>query len=397
MHSRIPFVTVCIALVFAALYALFGVHLAETARTHDFLNLYTGGRMGFEGRWDDLHDPAAQLQVEQRYRGVDPLRPFVRPPFYAVLLAPVGALPFESAFWLWIAVGWGVFAVCCWWAARTFHPDALVLGAMFLPAALGIAHGQDCVLMLAIMTASYALAERDKPVAAGAVAGLAVVKFHLILLFPVLLVVQRRWRMLAGFCTVASICALASVALVGIDGSRAYISLLTRDDIPLLSPGRELMVNGAGTLMNFGVNSKGAEFMLALLAVVLAAIAARGDSWRLYPAAAAGGLFAMPHTYAYDAAFLLPGLWAVVYRSQSRTARAVAVALCTPIPYGLNLANAPWPAVTPILLLLLLASLAAEPLLRRLPRDEESVGRDIFPVGDKFALDNAAVPPEKLL
>jgi hypothetical protein len=273
----------------------------------------------------------------------------------------------------------------------------MVLGALFLPAGLGIAHGQDCVLLLAIMAASYALAERNKPFAAGSVAGLLVVKFHLAVLFPVLLVVQRRWRMLAGFCLAVSGCAIASLALAGVDGTREYILLLTRDDIPLLSPGRQLMVNAAGMLMNLGIANRPVEIAIALLAVVLAIVAARRELWRLYPAAAAGALVAMPHTYAYDAAFLLPGLWAVAYRSSSMITRTVAVALCTPIPYGLNLASAPWPAATPALLLLLLGCLAWEPLLRRLPGDKQSVRRDILPVGNELAFDDPAMPPEKLL
>ena len=394
---RVPIVTLLIALLFAGLYIAIGVALAETARTHDFLNLYTGGRMAIEGRWADLHDPAAQLEVERRYRNIDPLRPFVRPAFYAAMLAPLSALKFETAFWVSMTAWWVVLAGCCWWATRAFHPDALVLGALFLPASLGIAHGQDCVLLLAIVACSYALAERDKPLAAGAVAGLLVVKFHLAVLFPVLLLAQRRWRMLAGFCAAACACAAVSVALVGVDGSRDYISLLTRNDIPLLSPGRQLMVNAAGMLMNFGIESRLIEFTLVGVAVSCAIVAARRELWKLYPAAAAGALFAVPHTYAYDLAYLLPGLWAVVYRSQSKITKAVAVALCTPIPYGLNLALAPWPAVTPSLLLLLLACLAAEPLFGRLPGDEKAVGGNVLPVRNKFTFDSAAVPPEKLL
>ena len=394
---RVPLVTLLIGLLFAGLYVAIGVTLAETARTHDFLNLYTGGRMAFEGRWADLHDPAAQLEVEKRYRHVDPLRPFVRPAFYAAILAPLAALKFETAFWVSMSLWIFLLSACCWWATRAFHPDALVLGSLFLPAWLGIAHGQDCVLPLLIMACSYALAERNKPFTAGAVAGLLVVKFHLAVLFPVLLLVQRRWRMLGGFCGVAFACAAVSVALVGIDGSRKYIALITSNDIPLLSPGRQLMVNAAGMLMNFGVENTPVEVMLAVVAAGCAVVAAWRGSWMLYPAAAAGALFVMPHTYAYDAAFLLPGLWAVVYRAHARVTKALAVALCTPIPYGLNLADAPWPAVTPLLLLILLGCLAAERLPGRLPGDEKAVGGNILPVGNKFAFDNAAVPPEKLL
>jgi len=359
---RIPLATIAAALVFFALYAALGVQLADMARTHDFLNLYTGGRMALEGRWAELHEPAAQLAVERQYRDVNPVRPFVRPAFYAAFLAPLAAIPFEAAFVVWTVFWWVVFAACCLWAAHAFHPDALVLGALFLPAALGIGHGQDCVLMLALTAGSFVLAERNRPFASGAVAGLLVVKFHLAVLFPVLLVAQRRWRMLGGFCATAAACAAVSVALVGLEGSREYVLLLTGKDLPLLSPGRDLMVNVAGLLLNVGASSRLLEIALIAAAVTAAILAAKRDFWRLYPAAAAGALLSLPHTYAYDAAFLLPGLWAVVYRCRWKWTRGVAAALCTPLPYGLNLAPAPWPAVTPLLLLALLACLALEPL-----------------------------------
>ena len=120
------------------------------------------------------------------------------------------------------------------WAVGRSIPKRWLSKRGFLPESLGIARGHVCVLLLAIVACSYALAERDKPLAAGSVAGLLVAKFHLAVLFPVLLLAQRRWRMLAGFSAAACACAAVSVALVGVDGSREYISLLTRNDIPLL-------------------------------------------------------------------------------------------------------------------------------------------------------------------
>jgi hypothetical protein len=130
----------------------------------------------------------------------------------------------------------------------------------------------------------------------------------------------------------------------------------------LLSPGRDLMVNVAGLLLNLRASNTLLEIALIAAAVAAAILAARREPWRLYPAAAAGALLSLPHVYAYDAAFLLPGLWAVAFRCGRKVTRGIAVALCTPLPYGLNLAGAPWAAVTPVLLLALLGCLAFEPL-----------------------------------
>jgi hypothetical protein len=139
--------------------------------------------MALEGRWSEIHDPGPQLEVEHRYRNVNPVRPFVRPAFYAALLTPVAALPFETAFRVWTVIWWAVLVMCCWWAAKALHPDAIIW-ALFLPAGLGIAHGQDCVLMMALMALSYALADREKPFSAGSAAGLLVCNLESTLIHP---------------------------------------------------------------------------------------------------------------------------------------------------------------------------------------------------------------------
>jgi hypothetical protein len=104
-----------------------------------------------------MHSPQVQLERERRFvPGLDALVPFVRPPFYALILAPLALLPFGAAFWVWIGLQ-SVLLIGCWaWAFRRWGPDALVFGALYLPTALGIAPGQDCVVMLVIAIAAVA-------------------------------------------------------------------------------------------------------------------------------------------------------------------------------------------------------------------------------------------------
>ena len=68
------------------------------------------------------------------------------------------------------------------WAFRRWGADALIFGSMYLPTALGIAHGQDCVLILAIVLGVYALADREQHFLSGMVLGAGLIKFHLFLL-----------------------------------------------------------------------------------------------------------------------------------------------------------------------------------------------------------------------
>jgi hypothetical protein len=71
---------------------------------------------------------------------------FVRPPFYALPPAPLAWLPLGG-----VLVACGPGADGAWvWAFRRWEP-MLSFGSMYLPTALGIAHGQDCVLIAAIV------------------------------------------------------------------------------------------------------------------------------------------------------------------------------------------------------------------------------------------------------
>src|SRR5450759_3511417 len=146
---------------FLVLWLMHGWSLRDQARSHDFLCFYSGAYMTSHGRVADLYDPAVQFAVQKRLApsnvelallGRPPL-PFNRPPFYALLLAPLGWLPFRAAFVCWILLQIGVFVACLAWAWQRFGTPALVFGCMSMPAAMGIANAQDSVLFLAILIA----------------------------------------------------------------------------------------------------------------------------------------------------------------------------------------------------------------------------------------------------
>ncbi len=210
---------VVIPICFAILWLLLGARSIDVGRRHDFLNLYTGASLALEGRFADLYDHDTQLQRERRIvPGTKELIPFVRPPFYAMLISPMALLPYGIAFWLWLAFQVSLAVVCMWWACRRFGPDAVFFASMYAPMAMSIPHGQDALVLLAIVVASFALAEKGRPVA-GAVLSLGLIKFHLFVLWPVLLVVRKKWRMLGYFMIGGTILAGGLAPVVWDSGS----------------------------------------------------------------------------------------------------------------------------------------------------------------------------------
>ncbi len=330
------------------------------ARAHDFLNLYTGASLALDGRFAELHDPAVQLAREREILPQLPaLVPFVRPGFYAAILAPLALLPYKTAFAVWITVQCALLLACWLWGWRRFGPDALVFAALFLPAPLGIASGQDCVMLLAVFIAAFVLAEHGCPFLSGAVLALLLWKFHLVLLWPVALLVQKRWRMLAGFGVAAAVEVTACVALGGWGVITAYAALLTNPTIEHLSPSPELMISVQGLLANLGIESRLA--LLAASASVAGVFIWRvrnAPLWKMFALTPVASLWIVPHVYGYDASLLLLSIWLTIFCARQPAPRIAATLLSTPIPFGFALAGQPWAIVSSGSLLLFFGILA---------------------------------------
>jgi hypothetical protein len=214
-----------------------------------------------------------------------------------------------------------------------------------------------------IVLGAYALAQRGQHFLSGVILGAGLIKFHLFLLWPIMLLIQRRCRMLAGACAAVTAEVLISLALAGPSGLTKYVALLRMSDLRHLNPSPELMINVRSIALNLAIDNIGVTGLLTLAAVILTAAACwRAPLWRSIAAASAGSLLVAPHVYGYDAGLLLAGLWLAMFESRGQSGaqgpRITATVLLTPVPMLLSLAGSPWAAATPLALLAFLASLA---------------------------------------
>ena len=306
-----PIATWGVVAILCVFWAGLGSLIVNHSREHDFVSFYVGSTLALEGNFSGLYDRDVQFS---RQREVAPAKsqlvPYVRPPFYLALLAPLSLFSLHAAFWLWIA-GHALLLVACWlWASRRFGPDAMIFGALYLPTALGIAHGQDCVLMLAIGIGFYQLADQRKDFSAGAVLALGLLKFHLLLLLPLAMILKKRWRMLAGYTVTGGLLALTSIAVIGLGGVKQYVSLLQAKDLSALLPSPELMINLNGLMANVGLESVFVLALLVVMVIVVVIIGVRGAPlWRWLSISVAGSLLITHHVYGYDAGIVLLPVW----------------------------------------------------------------------------------------
>ena len=163
---------------------------------------------------------------------------------------------------------------------------------------------------------SYYLFEQDRPLLSGFVLGLAFIKPHLMFLIPLVLIIQRRWRILGGLALAGALEVVISVALGGFAGAQNYVRFL-RVRQHDLSPTPERMMNVYAIARNLKIDS--AAFNTALVLIVLGCVLAicwRGSWWQGFSAAIIGTLLIAPHTYLYDSTLVILPALLIVFQAQ---------------------------------------------------------------------------------
>jgi len=372
MHRRVSKTALLLAAGLSVFWGILGGPILVHFYNNDFLCYYIGGTLAREGRFADLYHPEAQMEVQRRVApGVVEPRPYVRPPWFAFALAPLTYFSLVHAYAIWIAALLITLLATWAWASARFGEQALVLAALFLPANLGICFGQDSVAMLAVLCVSYVLLTRQKNFASGTVLGLGLMKFHLLLLFPVWMLVEKRWRMLAGFAAIGAAFLAAALVLLRPSGLATYIGVLLHGRTELFDPSPDTMINIYSVTANFGIQSKPLNAMLAVLVVAIALFGIRhAPLWRALAIVATASLLISPHVFGYDASMLLLPVWLVIENATRKLSRYVTLILAAPFTFCFTLANPPLRCIPALALLAFLIAMATD---RGLASGEERV------------------------
>jgi hypothetical protein len=114
-------------ILMVAFWCVLAPPLIRAAWHDDFLCWYIGGKLAWSGDFQHMYDPAVQWSVQQKILPEEPiLSVFPRAPFFAAFVAPLSALPYRTAFIVWLAIQIVLLAICFFWAWRKFGDDALV-------------------------------------------------------------------------------------------------------------------------------------------------------------------------------------------------------------------------------------------------------------------------------
>jgi Glycosyltransferase family 87 len=201
------------------------------AEKTDFSLTYVGARIVHQGLGSRLYDLDLQKQVrDSLFEHPNPLF-FEHPPFEALLLSPLAALPFRTAYMLWGFLNATVWLLLIFFMRPHLPAPREDLGYMalwllFAPLGVALYQGQSSLLLLALYAAAFVLLRDNHEFAAGALLGIGLFKFQFVLPFALIFFFCKRWRFLSGFCLIALLLGVLSLLATGWHGVVSYAKFL---------------------------------------------------------------------------------------------------------------------------------------------------------------------------
>ena len=203
----------------------------------DFTMLYTGGALVRDGRGAQLYDLALQAQYQQQIlEGKsfwDGLLPFNYPPYVALLIAPLSALPLSTAYVVWTLtqiglLGWLLRRL--WQLTRdwTFQERLACLFTVlaFTPMLNTFLLGSFSLLLLVSWVEGYVQLKALREGRAGLWLALGALKPQSVLAFGLAILGARRWRVLASLAGIGCLLFFITTLFFGFPIWLDFLSLL---------------------------------------------------------------------------------------------------------------------------------------------------------------------------
>jgi hypothetical protein len=269
----------------------------------DFTYFWTAGRQVLLG-----HPGIACGGEHGTTVAADPLqaRPsFFYPPMFLFVVAALALFPYLAAFFGWVVATFALYAV----AIRTIvgHRAGWILACAFPGVVADLVSGQNGFLTAALLAGTLGLMER-KPVLAGCLLGLLTYKPQLGILFPLVLIVSGRWRVLSAAAATAGFLVAVSWLAFGLDTWEAFFRCMPEySRIHLSSSGDHwAKMQSVFTVVRLVGGSEGLAWavhgsLVAAIALALCVLWRSPVSFAMKAAAlSVGALLATPYLFLYD-------------------------------------------------------------------------------------------------
>jgi len=305
--STVPLRLLC-GLLLACSTLLFGIYLWFVLRHEpilgDFFVLWAAAGQALHEPLATVYDPAAFTAYKWAYtQGRLAQYPFLYPPHTALLLLPLARLPYGAALLCWDLVSLAVYLAGAW---LLLWPRWTTLAALVAPATVVcLLSGQGGLLCSGLALLGFALLPR-RPLWAGALLGLLVLKPQFALLPLLVLAGSGQWR--AGIAALAVVAALVagSSAVFGIDAWSAWLRHLGdfSGNVSSSQAHREYGITVYFALLALGLDHRVALALQALVSLAVLWLVGRALRRSVRAATTAlpllGIYLATPYAAAYD-------------------------------------------------------------------------------------------------
>lgn len=251
----------------------------------DFSVTYIGAKIVHDGNASKLYDLAEQKNIRTVLLHDSSPLIFEHPPFEALLLSPLAALPYRTAYLTWGFIN-GLIWLGLPYLVRPYAPvpkDPLgyrLLWLLFAPLGIALYQGQSSLVVLLLYALTFVSLKNNQDFKAGGYLGLGLFKFQFVIPLAAILVLQRKWKFVAGFLSAAALLGVLSLIAVGWQGLGSYIHLLTAiagnpDKVSYGAAIDMATVDGfVHALLRNTLNQTGSRILTATISVLLILLAA---------------------------------------------------------------------------------------------------------------------------
>ena len=176
----------------------------------DFSNVYTAGLLAAQGRPLEIYDPAAHFEFQRQFFYEDvPLYGWHYPPMFLAVARVLAELSYIAALGAYMLV---TFAFYLFAVVRLLpRRETLLVAAAFPAVFVCLGHGQNAFLSAALLAVLFAELDR-RPAVAGFALGLLTYKPQFGALFPLALLLARRWAVF-GAATITTLVVVAATVV----------------------------------------------------------------------------------------------------------------------------------------------------------------------------------------
>lgn len=298
----------------------------------DFHPFRIAGRLALEGRFPDAYDVARMRALQSAEGGGrDVFLPFVYPPFFGLVMAPLALLPVAPAFLLFAGATLALYRAVLRRLAGPWSATAALAAAPSVLINLRI--GQNGLLTGGLVGLAALFALRGRGGAAGAVAGLLAFKPQLATGLALDFVLRWDRRALLTAVMVGALATALSVAVLGAGAVSGFRTALAYAGAFMAAGAFPLhrMTSLYACALSLGVSAPAALLLHGLVAAAILMMAV--GTGRCLDRRAAAGLcfmstaFVSPYFYDYDLTVFCAGLALVLPALAERMERRRLAAL----------------------------------------------------------------------